>query len=71
MPGETGGVTGGGIPAAPPAFWPSCTGRARISQIQSERGVTLASPAIQPDFTRWDHGCGLEDRNSLVLSEGE
>lgn len=70
MPGETGGVAGD-LPAAPPAFWPSCTGRARISQIQSGPGVPPSGPTTPLGFRLWDHWCGLEDRTAHAFSEGE
>lgn len=70
MPGETDGVAGG-VAAAPPAFWPSCTGRLRISPVPWEPSISPLGVTTQLGFRCWDHWCGLGDRKPHVLSEGE
>jgi hypothetical protein len=46
---ETGGVAGD-FPATPSAFWPRCTSRALVSQIQAEPSVSPSGPTIRIDL---------------------
>jgi hypothetical protein len=70
MADETGGAAGD-FPAAPSAFWPNCAGRARVSQMQAEPGVSPPGPTARVDLRPWDHCCGLGDQDSHLLSEAE